>query len=108
MGRVKKHQHQTQSHRISISMTNNDSTARMGLDCNNLEVHAAATKYINQFLQEHNFLELDQLTEEHVEGENFSNLLENIIIWSSRTHFRTRQNTWLGNASKEEQFNRIK
>ena len=43
-----------------------------------------------------------------MEGENFSNLFENTEIWFSRTQFRTHHNAWLGNASKEEQFNRIK
>ena len=40
-----------------------------------LEVHDATTNYINQFLQNKNFPNIDQLTEEHMEGENFSTCL---------------------------------
>ena len=74
-----------QAHSIIISMVTNASLARLGLACKTLEGHAAATNYINQFLQENNFPELDQLTEEHVEGVNFSNLFENTGIWFSST-----------------------
>ena len=97
-----------QARSIIISMVTNASIARLGLACKTLEGHAAAINYINQSLQEINFPELDQLTEEHVEGVNFSNLFENIGIWFSSTCFRTNQNTWLGNVSKEEQFKRMK
>ena len=56
-------------------MTTNDPPYLLWLSHKTLEVHAAATNYINQFLQKHKFTELDQLTEEHVEGENFSTCL---------------------------------
>ena len=73
-----------------------------------LEGHTVATNNINQFVQEHNFPELDQLTEKHVEGKFFFNLFENVEIWFSSTHFRTNNNAWIGNSSEEEKFKIIK
>ena len=61
-------------------METNYLNAHLGLGHETLELHAAATKWINQFLQEHNFPELDQMTQEHAEGKKFSNLFENIRI----------------------------
>ena len=87
--------------------TNNHSTL-MGLSCNTLEGHVATTKYINQFLQEHKFPELDHLMEENVEGKSLSNLFENIGIWFYSTRFRNHQNTWLWDSSKEEKLKRVK
>ena len=104
----KKGQHQTKSHCISISMATNGSPTHLGMTRKTLEGHAAATNYINQFFQEHYFLDLDQLTEEHAEGENFSSLFEKIVIRLSSTHFRTHQNICIGNESKEEKFNIMK
>ena len=89
-------------------MENNVFPDHLGMARNTLEVHSATTKYINQFFQEYNFTDIDELAEEHAEGENFSNLFEKIEIWFSSTLFRTHQNNCLGNASKEEQFKRMK
>ena len=56
-------------------MKTNDSSSLMWLSHKTLEIHAATTNYINQFLQKNNFPDIDQLTEEHVEGENVSTCL---------------------------------
>ena len=69
-----------QYHIIRIIMATNISPARLGLARKTLEGNAAATKYIKQFLQEHNVPDLDQMTEDHVEGKHFSNLFDNVRI----------------------------
>ena len=66
-------------------MVTNTSIARLGLVRKNLEGHASDKNYTNQLLQENKFTDLDQLTEDHVEGVNFSNLFENTGIWFSST-----------------------
>ena len=97
-----------QAHIIILSMITNAALAHLRLACNTLEGHATATNYINQFLQENNFPDLDQLTEEHMKGVNLSNLFENIGIWFSSSCFRTNQNTWFGNVYIKKQFKRMK
>ena len=54
--------HKMQACSIIIIMVTNALLARLGLARKALEGHAAATNYINQFLQENNFPDLDQLT----------------------------------------------
>ena len=76
-------------------MSTNAAPDQLGLVRYILKVQTAATNYINQFLQEHKFPELEHLAEEHVEGEIFSKLFENISIWFSRTRFQNHQNTLL-------------
>ena len=95
-------------------MAINESPYHLGMASKTLEGHDAATNYINQFLREHNFLELDQMKEEHVEGDNFSTCLRTfsfgypahalglIITIGLETHPKKNSSRELNNYSRDD------
>jgi hypothetical protein len=91
----------------SASLSSAASTAgRMGDSTSHSKQKKKATNYINQYLRKNEYLpnSIDELTDEHMEGEHLKNFMENFGKWLARTKFDTKQKTSLGNKTKEEYF----
>ncbi len=78
----------------SASPSSAASTAgRMGDSTSFSKQNKKATNYINQYLRADEYLpnSIDELTDEHIEGEHLKNFMENFGDWLAGTKFDTKQ-----------------